>query len=192
MLRMITKNWWVFLLRGLAAIIFGFLAVIWPSITLQVLLILFGVFVLLDGIFSLVSGIVSIGQDKRWWTMLLSGILSIAIGLLIFFWPNVTGVVLLYFIAAWAVVIGIMDIVIAIQIRHEIEGEWMMILDGAFSLIIGILLFVFPAQSAVALVWLIGLFAIAVGIIFIILSLRLRKLGRELESSPELSPQAEE
>lgn len=180
MIELFTKRWWVFLLRGLVAIAFGFLAVIWPSITLQVLLILFGVFVLLDGVFSLIAGVVAIGSDKRWWAMVFSGLLGIAIGLLTLLWPGITGVVLLYFIGAWAVVIGIMDILIAVQLRREIEGEWMMIIDGVFSLVIGILFFVFPKEGALALVWLIGLFVIAIGIIFLILALRLRKLGSEL------------
>ena len=181
MIRTFTNRWWVFLLRGLAAIAFGLLAVIWPDITLQALLILFGLFVLIDGGLSLAAGIVSIGHNQRWWAMLLSGLLGIVMGVLTFIWPNITAIVLLYFIAAWAVVIGIMDIIIAIQIRHEIKGEWMMILDGVFSIIFGVLLFIFPAPSALAVAWLIGLFAIAVGIIFIILALRLRKLGREIE-----------
>jgi uncharacterized membrane protein HdeD (DUF308 family) len=181
MIELFTKRWWVFLLRGLVAIAFGILAVIWPRITIQVLLILFGVFVLLDGVFSLIAGVVAIGSHKRWWAMLLSGVLGIAIGLLTFFWPSITGVVLLYLIGAWAVVIGIMDILIAVQLRREIEGEWMMILDGVFSLVIGVLFFIFPRQGALALVWLIGLFAIAIGIILLILAMRLRKLGRELD-----------
>ena len=181
MLQMFTNRWWVFLLRGLAAIIFGVLVLIWPRITLLTLITLFGVFVLLDGIFSLAAGIVSIGRNKRWWAMLFSGLLGVAIGVLTFLWPDITGVVLLYFIAAWAVVIGIMDIVIALQLRREIEGEWMMILDGVFSLLIGILFFVFPQTSALALVTLIALFVIAVGIILIVLALRLRKMGQELK-----------
>lgn len=181
MIEMVINKWWVFLLRGLAAIAFGLVTLIWSRITIQVLLILFGAFVLLDGIFSLVAGILSIRTDKRWWEMLFSGVLGIAIGLLMFAWPNITGVVLLYFIGAWAVVIGIMDILIAIQLRREIEGEWIMIMDGIFSVLIGVLLFLFPGTGALAAVWLIGLFAVAVGIIFVILALRLRKLGREMK-----------
>ena len=181
MIEMVVNKWWVFLLRGLAAIVFGVLAVVWPRITIQVLLILFGTYVLLDGIFSLVAGIVSIRLNKQWWEMIISGVLGIAIGVLTFVWPNITGLVLLYFIAAWAVVIGIMDILIAIQLRREIEGERFMFLDGIFSLVIGVLLFFFPGTGALAAAWLIGLFAVAVGIIFIILSLRLRKFARNLE-----------
>lgn len=180
MVVLFTKRWWVFLLRGLAAIIFGLLALIWPRLTLLTLITLFGIFALVDGLLALVAGIVSIGRNKRWWSMLLSGVLGIAIGVLTFIWPQITGVVLLYFIAAWAMVIGIMDILIAIQLRQEIEGEWIMILDGIFSILVGLLFFIFPQTSAMALVWLIGLFVIAVGIILLILALRLRKLGQEI------------
>lgn len=175
------KRWWVFLLRGLVAILFGVLALIWPRLTLLTLVILFGAFVLLDGIFSVIAGFSSKTLGKRWWIMLLSGLLGIAIGLLTFIWPNITGIVLLYLIASWAVVMGIMDIIVAIQLRKEISNEWMLLVDGGFSVIIGFMLFLFPGASALALVWLIGVFAIFLGIIFIFLAFRLRNLAREIE-----------
>lgn len=181
MIEIILEKWWVFLLRGLVAILFGALALIWPQITLLTLVIIFGAFVLLDGIFSVIAGITSRKENFYWWTLLFTGLLEIAIGLLTLFWPNVTGIVLLYLIASWAVIIGILDIVLAIQIRREIKNEWMLILDGIFSVLIGVLLFVFPAASAMAVAWLIGLFAIFLGIVFIILAFRLRKLAGELE-----------
>ena len=181
MIEIIIKKWWVFLLRGFVAILFGVLALIWPQITLLTLVVFFGAFVLLDGIFSVIAGVTTRKQNYYWWTLLFTGLLEIAIGLLTLFWPNVTGIVLLYLIASWAVIIGIMDIILAIQIRREIKNEWMLIIDGVFSVVIGLLLFIFPAASAVALVWLIGLFAIFLGIIFVILAFRLRNLVGKIE-----------
>ena len=181
MIEIIIQKWWVFLLRGLAAILFGVLALIWPQITLLTLVVLFGAFVLFDGIFSVIAGVTSRKENYYWWTLLFTGLLEIAIGLLTLLWPNVTGIILLYLIASWAVIVGILDIILAIQIRREIKNEWMLIIDGVFSVVIGFLLFIFPAASAVALAWLIGLFAILLGIVFIILAFRLRGLVRELE-----------
>lgn len=181
MIEIIINKWWVFLLRGLVAILFGVLALIWPQITLLTLVVLFGAFVLLDGIFSVIAGVTSRKENYYWWTLLFTGLLEIAIGLLTLFWPNVTGIILLYLIASWAVIVGILDIILAIQIRREIKNEWMLIIDGVFSVLIGVVLFIFPAASAVALAWLIGLFAILLGIVFIILGFRLRKLAVELE-----------
>lgn len=179
MLSIFTKNWWVFALRGLLAIIFGVLALIWPGITLVTLVILFGVFILLEGILNLVIGITSSDTNRRWWLTLIEGILGIGIAILTFIWPNITAVVLLYFIAAWALLTGLMEIFAAIRLRRMIEQEWVMILSGILSIIFAILLFVFPGESAISLVWLIGIFAIIIGFLLIILSFRLRKFHRE-------------
>ncbi len=181
MIEIIINKWWVFFLRGLVAIVFGVLALIWPQITLLTLVILFGAFILLDGIFSVIAGVTSRRENYYWWTLLFTGLLEITIGMLTLFWPNVTGIILLYLIASWAVIIGILDIILAIQIRREIKNEWMLIIDGIFSVLIGVVLFIFPAASAVALAWLIGLFATLLGIVFVILAFRLRKLAGELK-----------
>ena len=111
--------------------------------------------------------------------MILEGLLDIGVAMLTFFWPNITAVVLLYLIAAWSVIMGIMEIIAAIQIRKEIEDEWRMILSGAISVLFGIVLFIYPGASAISMVWLIGVFAIFFGVLLILLAFRLRKLGRE-------------
>jgi uncharacterized membrane protein HdeD (DUF308 family) len=179
MFSIFTKNWWVFALRGLFALVFGVLALVWPEITLISLVTMFGVFVLLDGILDLVAGFASTSTNKRWWVMILEGLLDIGVAMLTFFWPNITAVVLLYLIAAWSVIMGIMEIIAAIQIRKEIEDEWRMILSGAISVLFGIVLFIYPGASAISMVWLIGVFAIFFGVLLILLAFRLRKLGRE-------------
>jgi uncharacterized membrane protein HdeD (DUF308 family) len=115
--------------------------------------------------------------------VLLEGVAGIVLGLLTFFWPNITALVLLYFIAAWALITGIFEIVAAIQFRRIISGEWTMILGGLLSVVFGILLFVFPGAGAVSMVWLIGIYAIAFGILEIIFAFRLRSLRHELEKA---------
>lgn len=179
MLEIFTRNWWVFLLRGLIAVIFGVLALVWPEITLITLVILFGGFILLEGILNLLIGITSSETNRRWWVTLIEGILGISVAVLTFVWPNLTAVVLLYFIAAWALITGILEILAAITLRRMLEREWVMILNGALSIIFALLLFIFPGETAISLVWLIGIYAIIIGILLIILGIRLRKFRHE-------------
>lgn len=179
MLKIIQKNWWVFGLRGLLSIIFGTLALVWPEITLLALVTLFGVFVFVDGVLDLIAGFASAESNQRWWVLILEGLVEIAVALIIFFWTDITAVVLLYFIAAWAVFSGLMEIIAAVQLRRMIENEWSMILGGILSIVLGVLLFIFPEAGAVSLTWLIGIFAIVFGVLFVILAFQLRKNWRE-------------
>jgi uncharacterized membrane protein HdeD (DUF308 family) len=183
MLEKFTHNWWMFAVRGVLAIIFGGVALIWPGQTLQALVLVFGAFALVDGIFAVIAGIAARGTFDRWWALLLEGLVGIVIGLATFFWPNITALVLVYFIAAWALITGILEIVAAIQLRSVITNEWMYILGGLLSIIFGILLFVFPGSGAVSLVWMIGIYAIVFGISEIIFAFRLLGLRRELETT---------
>lgn len=173
----LARNWWLLLVRGVLAIIFGVLAFAWPGLTLAVLVLLFGAYALVDGIFALVTGLVRIGRQERWWLMVLEGIAGIVAGLITFFYPGMTAVLLLYFIAAWALVTGVLEIVAAIRLRREIENEWWLGLAGVASVIFGILLFLQPAAGALAVVWLIGGYAILFGVLLIFLAFRVRGLG---------------
>jgi uncharacterized membrane protein HdeD (DUF308 family) len=185
MLEKISRNWWMFAVRGVAAIIFGALALIWPGQALQALVLVFGAYALVDGIFAMFAGIAARGYFDRWWAVLLEGVVGVIIGLLTFFWPNITALVLLYFIAAWALITGIFEIVAAIQLRREITGEWMLILGGLLSILFSVVLFVFPGTGALSLVWMIGIYAIVFGISEIIFAFRLNGLRRELETAGE-------
>jgi len=177
------RNWWLFAVRGVIAIVFGLLALIWPGSAVLALVFLFGAFALVDGIFAVAAGIASHGHFERWWAVLLEGLSGIVIGILTFFWPDITALLLLYFIATWAVITGIFEIMAAIKFRHVIPGEWAMILNGLLSVVLGILLFVFPAAGAVSLVWLIGIYAIAAGFMVMIFAFRLRGLQREFKTA---------
>ncbi len=188
MLTLLARNWWVLALRGVLAIIFGILAFVWPQLTLLTLIYLFGAYVLVDGFFALISGIRSYGSYDRWWAMLIEGILGVIVGILTLVWPIATGLVLLYFIAAWAVVTGIFEIIAAIQLRKVIRGEWLMVLSGLASIAFGLLLVIFPGAGALGLTWLIGAYAIVFGILFIILALRLRGLQGQQDLEPVYDP----
>ena len=176
MIAQLVRNWWLFLIRGIAAILFGLAAFLWPEITLAVLVLLFGAYALVDGIFAIIAGIAARREQERWWMMILVGLAGIATGVLTFFWPDITALVLLYFIAGWAIVMGIFQIAAAIRLRREIEGEWLLILAGIASVIFGVLMVIRPGAGALAVIWLIGIYALLFGILMIVLAFRLRGL----------------
>jgi uncharacterized membrane protein HdeD (DUF308 family) len=176
------RNWWMYLVRGLFAIIFGILALVSPGSTTLALVLMFGAYALLDGVLGVAAGIASYRHFDRWWAVVLEGVTGIVVGILTFFLPNITVLSLLYVIALWAIVTGIFEIVAAIQFRRVISGEWAMILSGLLSVLFGIALFVFPRAGVVSIVWLIGLYAIAFGFVEMIFAFRLHSLGNELKT----------
>jgi uncharacterized membrane protein HdeD (DUF308 family) len=171
---MLTRSWSALAVRGVLAIIFGFLVFTWPGITLGVLVLFFGANALIDGVIALVAAFRGSASGGRWWGMLLQGILGIATGIITFLWPGLTALVLLYLIAAWAIVIGVFEIIAAIRLREEIRGEWLLGLRGVLAIVFGVILFANPGAGALALVWLIGSFAVAFGVLELILAFRLR------------------
>jgi uncharacterized membrane protein HdeD (DUF308 family) len=182
MLVMFARKWWVLALQGVLSLIFGLLVVALPLLTLQTLILLFGGYVLVNGVLSVIEGITAYGRE-RWWLSVVQGIMSIFIGIFTFANPGATALVLLFTIAAWAFVTGIFEIVAAIQLRRFIEGEWLMILSGIASIAFAVILFLFPGEGALALTWLIGVYAIAYGILLVIIGLRLRAFSREIENT---------
>jgi uncharacterized membrane protein HdeD (DUF308 family) len=179
LLRALAENWWLLLLRGITAIAFGVLAFIWPDLTLLTLTLLWGAYAIADGAFVL--GAAVSGQRgvlaQRWWLALI-GITGILVGLLTFVWPAITAQVLLVFIASWAIVTGMLQFWGAIQLRKEIEVEWMLALSGLLSVALGVAFIVEPGAGVLAVVWLIGSFAILVGCIYVSLALWLNKHKR--------------
>ena len=180
MLRTITHYWWMILLRGILAILFGIAAFIWPGLAIEVLVLLFGAYALVDGIFAVIVGIQQYGENERWWINLLEGIAGIVLGVLTLLWPGTTATVLLVFIAAWAIVTGVLEIAAAVWLRKVIEGEWTLILAGALSVLFGGLLILQPAAGALTIIWLIGAYAIVFGVLLSILAFELRRLGQTI------------
>jgi uncharacterized membrane protein HdeD (DUF308 family) len=188
MLRNLAKSWWTFLLRGVVATLFGLGAFLWPGLTLLVLVTLFGAYALVDGVMALAS---LFGErHESWWAPLLEGIAGIGAGLIAFFWPGITAVSLIFVIAAWAIVTGIMEVIAAIRLRKEIAGEWMLILSGVLSVVFGLLLVARPGVGALSMVWIIGAYAIAFGVVLMVLAFKLKKLGRTLGGLAEGSATA--
>lgn len=174
MLDDLARNWWLILLRGVCAIIFGLLTFAWPGVTLFTLILLYGAFALVDGALSIIAAIKGGVPAPRWWLALV-GILGIAAGLMTFMWPGLTGMILLILIASWAIVTGIFEIVGAISLRKEIADEWMLIASGVLAVLFGVLILMFPGAGALGLAWAIGAFAVAYGILLVGFSLRLKK-----------------
>jgi uncharacterized membrane protein HdeD (DUF308 family) len=187
MLLVFTSSWWALVLRGIAAILFGILAFVWPHITLTALVFLFGAYALVDGAFAIIAGIKSHGEFKRWWVLLIEGILSVIAGVLAFMLPGITALILLMIIAAWSIATGVFEIAAAIQMRKYITGEWMLVLAGIASLLFGIALFVNPAVGALAVVWLIGIYAIVFGVLLLGLGFKLRGL---VHATHQMTPRA--
>ena len=185
MLATLARNWWVFVLRGVLAILFGVVAWVWPDLTVTVLVALFGAYALVNGGFAVVAGIASHGEDRRWWAEVLVGVAGIILGVLTFAWPDVTALALLYLIASWAIATGVFEIVAAVELRKAIENEWLLGLGGLASVLFGLLLIVFPGSGALGLIWLIGTYAVFFGILLIALGLRLRELRGAAPTSIE-------
>jgi uncharacterized membrane protein HdeD (DUF308 family) len=180
MLVVFTGSWWALVLRGIAAIVFGVLAFVWPHITLAALILLFGAYALVDGVFSIIAGIKTHADNKRWWLLLLMGLLSVAAGIYAFVMPAITAFILLVLIAAWAIVGGVFEIAAAIQLRKHITGEWLLVLSGIISILFGAALLYNPVAGALAVVWIIGIYAVVDGILLLALGIKLRGLVRSV------------
>lgn len=178
MLAIMTQNWWMLALRGVAAIVFGILAVSWPDITIGVLVTFFGAYAFVDGVFSI--GAAFGGDTRDRWLYVLRGISGIIVASIALVWPGLTALGLLYFIASWAIVTGVMEIVAAIQFRDAISGEALFIISGALSIIFGTVLFMFPGDGAIAVVVTIGILAIINGTWDIIAAFTLHGWGDRL------------
>jgi uncharacterized membrane protein HdeD (DUF308 family) len=172
---LLARNWWVVALRGVVAIIFGLLTFVLPGITLAVFVLLFGAYAIVEGIFNVIAAIRGRAGRAPWWALLLEGLVSIGAGVVTFVWPGLTALVLLYVIAVWAVITGVLEIAAAIRLRKLITGEWWLALSGVLSIVFGVLLMIAPAAGALVVVLWIGAYAVVFGALLIGLAFRLRR-----------------
>lgn len=176
-----SHRWWVYAVRGVAAILFGIMALVWPGLTLAVLVLLFGAYALVDGITLLVALARGNTEARRHkWVTGIMGALGIAIAVVTILWPGITALTLLYLVAFWAIAMGALQIVLAIDFQGEIVPQFLLVLGGVFSLVFAGLLIAFPGTGLVSLVWLVGLWAELFGISSLVLAYRLRGFEREL------------
>jgi uncharacterized membrane protein HdeD (DUF308 family) len=178
-IRTLAQHWWVLLLRGACAILFGAMGFAWPGLTIAVLVLIWGAYALVDGIFAVVAGIRS-----KWGSVIFLGILGIAAGLVTFFWPGITAITLLWIIAFWAIVAGVLQISAAIRLRKQVEGEWLWILSGTCMVILGVLLVMRPGAGALSVMWLISCFAVVWGLLLLVLAFKLKGVKDKLQLQP--------
>jgi uncharacterized membrane protein HdeD (DUF308 family) len=180
MLNTLVTNWWALALRGLAAVVFGLLTFFLPGITLVTLVLLFGAYALIDGLFNVVA---FFRVASHHWALLLEGVIGTIVGVLTFAWPAITAFALLYLIAFWAILTGILEIVAGIRLRKVISNEWLLLVMGALSLVFGLLILVAPGSGALVIVLWIGAYALVFGLFLLVLAFRLRD-HRRLISQP--------
>jgi uncharacterized membrane protein HdeD (DUF308 family) len=174
---LLSRNWWLLAVRGIIAIVFGILAFIWPGLSLLGLVYLFGIYALLNGALAFVAASNAPKGWPRFGSLIFSGILSIAAGIIAFIWPGLTALALLVIIAVWAIVDGVTEISAAIRLRAVIAHEWMWIVAGIASIVFGVALLVWPGAGILALLWLVGTWAIVFGALLVGLAFRLRRHG---------------
>jgi uncharacterized membrane protein HdeD (DUF308 family) len=183
----LTQHWWLLVLRGVAAVLFGLAAFAWPGLTLFILITLFGFYALVDGFIAVVTGLSHVQNTTRWWVFLLEGLVGVGIGVTALVWPGVTTLVIVGMIAAWAILTGILEVVAAIRLRREITNEWFLALSGFLSVAVGVLLIAQPLAGSVAIVWIIGAYALIAGVLWILLGFRLRSQEMRMDSSDVFS-----
>ena len=183
----LARNWWAIALRGVAAIIFGILGLLMPAITMAALILLFGAYAVVDGIFNVIAAVRGHSGAPRWF-LLLEGVVSVAAGIIAFAWPGLTAIVLLYVIAAWAIITGVLEIAAAIRLHNRIRGEGWLVLGGILSVVAGALMMWAPGAGALALVLWIAAYVLVFGVLLVGLAFRLRS-GR-IEAEQTLSQAA--
>lgn len=178
MFEALVNKWWVLALRGILGILFGIVALVFPGITLAALVLLLGAYAVADGVLALITAVGGDGKDRLWYV--LEGIIGIGLGILVFAYPVISERALIYVIAAWAILTGIVEIMAGFEL--PISRDWLLALAGLASVVFGVLVFMNPAAGALSIVWLIGIYAIVFGGLLVGLAFRLRGLGAKLAS----------
>jgi uncharacterized membrane protein HdeD (DUF308 family) len=190
MLDIIASGWWMLLIRGLAAIAFGLLTFFWPGITLLVLIILFAAHALVDGAMAIALGLQLRKQEGStpWLAVILMGVVSVAAGIMAIAWPALTAAVLLFVIAGWAIARGVFEVVAAVHFRKVIENEWFLGLGGVLSVLFGVCLIASPGAGLLSLMWLVGSFSIAFGVLMCLVAIRLRSVVTSVKAAVQEPP----
>jgi uncharacterized membrane protein HdeD (DUF308 family) len=179
MVETLMRNWWALALRGVAALIFGALAFVWPGITLTVLVWIFAAYMLADGLFAVIAGLRAAQHHERWWPLAVEGVLDLAAGAVAFLWPGIAVLTFIYIAAIWAILSGVALLAAAFRLRAH--GEGMLVFAGLVSLVWGVVVVFWPIAGELALAWWIGAYAVIFGLLMLTLALRLRRRWRALE-----------
>ena len=185
----LARNWWALALRGAAAIVFGIIALFWPPTAIVALVAVFGAYALVDGVLNLIGAVRAGRSGHRWGALVFEGIVSLLVGILTLFFPTVTALALVLFVAAWSLVTGVAEVVAAIKLRKLIEGEWLLALSGILSIAFGVLLFISPLIGAIAIAIWIGAYSLVFGALLVGLALRLKSwAARQQETQTPAGP----
>ncbi|HEX4590788.1 MAG TPA: HdeD family acid-resistance protein [Gemmataceae bacterium] len=176
----LARLWWLLVLRGVLAIAFGIIAILAPGAALLAIALWFGAYAFVDGIFSIAAAVTGHAPGGRWGSLLVGGLLGLAVGVFTFVNPWLTEVAILYVIAFWAVATGIIEIIAAIRLRRHIEGEWLLALAGVLSIVFGLVLAAMPLAGMLAVAWLVGAYAVVFGTLWVGLGMQLRRFGRNM------------
>jgi len=171
----LSRYWWMTVLRGAFWILFGIVMLTWPGISLLSLTLALGIVIFADGILNVGNAFAGRHVHDDWWVLLLVGLTGIGVGLLTFYNPQATALALVFYVAIWAIATGLLQIAAAIRLRKQISGELWLILAGLASVVFGVLLITRPAAGALTLIWLFAVYAIAFGVLLILLALRVRR-----------------
>ena len=169
----LAENWWAVAFRGLAAIIFGLLALFLPVATILSLLLFFAAFAIVNGVFGVVSAIRAASKSERWGSLLLEGLVSIAGGIIIVMWPGITIDAFVILLAAWALLAGCFTVAAGLRLDTD-HGKWWLLFSGAAQVVFGALLILAPFLGAVVFTWWLGAFALVFGVAQFVLALKLR------------------
>ena len=175
----LSSNWWALALRGAVAILLGLLALTMPGITIAALVTIFGVFMVIDGVLAVMAALRGVREHDRWGWMLIEGIAGIFAGLIAFFIPATGALALVWLVAAWAIVTGVLEIGAAIRLRKLIEGEWLLLAAGVLSVMLGFFVGSRPGLGIALLATWIGVYALFSGIATLVLAYRIRKWAHD-------------
>jgi uncharacterized membrane protein HdeD (DUF308 family) len=180
---MLTRNWWTLAVRGLAAIVFGVLTLAWPGLSLRVLIALFGAFALVSGVMTIVASYQAHERHLRWGSLLARGIFDLIAAGVTWFWPGLTALALLFVVAGWALVTGVMSIGASIEFHDDIPHAWLLALSGVLSVALAVILALNPRTGILSLVLVLGIYAIAGGVSELIFAFRVRGLQHDLRTT---------
>ena len=181
----VTRNWWTVVLRGLAHVAFGIVAFTVPTRAVALLVKVYAVFALVNGVVALVGAVRGASRSRPWLSSLAEAVVSIGAGVVLLTWPGAGVLALTYVFAFWAVFSGIAEIIAALELRKEIEGEWFLATVGVLSVVAGVLVAFRPMLGAIALAWIIGTYAVASGAFLVALGFRLRAFRSRFQSTRE-------
>ena len=189
MYQALVRNTRLLALSGVAGIAFGVLTLVWPNLTFVALLALFGAFAFVVGSFTLAAGLNLVAERQTSWVpFVLGGLAGIAVGAVTFLWPGLTALTLVYLIAFWAITTGVFEVIAAIELAGVLDGDWMLGLSGALSVAFGTLVAIYPRSGAMAIIWIIGLYAILDGITRLVVAYRINQVGSQARSTLQQSP----